>query len=76
MRLLCGRRMGQKPFGNLSETHWKPKPYKFIGSGAIDVTKPYKFTWFGAMDVTKPYKPRGPDCCLMYSVSRRSTPSP
>ncbi len=37
--------------------HKKPtKTYKFIGSGAMDVTKPYKFKGFGAMEVTKPYK--------------------
>ena len=33
-----------------------PKPYKFIGFGAMEVTKPYKFIGFGAMEVTKPYK--------------------
>ncbi len=33
-----------------------PKPYKFIGVGAMDVTKPYKITGVVAMDVTKPYK--------------------
>ena len=27
-----------------------PKPYKFIGSGDMDVTKPYEFIGFGAMD--------------------------
>ena len=36
-----------------------PKPYKFIGFGAMDVTKPYKFIGFGAMDVTKPYNSIG-----------------
>ncbi len=25
-----------------------PKPYKFIGFGAMDVTKPYEFIGFGA----------------------------
>jgi hypothetical protein len=34
----------------------EPKPYKFIGFGAMDVSKPYDFIGFGAMDVTKPYK--------------------
>ncbi len=33
-----------------------PKPYKFIGFGAMSGTKPYEFIWFGAMDVTKPYE--------------------
>jgi hypothetical protein len=33
-----------------------PKPYKFIGFGAMDVTKPYEFISFGAMDGTKPYE--------------------
>ena len=33
-----------------------PKPYEFIGFGAMDVTKPYEFIGFGAMDVTKPYE--------------------
>ncbi len=26
-----------------------PKPYKFIGFGAMDVTKPYEFIGFGAL---------------------------
>ncbi len=25
-----------------------PKPYEFIGFGAMDVTKPYEFIWLGA----------------------------
>ncbi len=33
-----------------------PKPYEFIGFGAVEVTKPYEFIGFGAMDVTKPYE--------------------
>ncbi len=33
-----------------------PKPYEFIGFGAMDVPKPYEFIRFGAMEVTKPYK--------------------
>ena len=33
-----------------------PKPYEFIGSGAMEVTKPYEFIRFGAMDTTKPNK--------------------
>ncbi len=53
-------------FGNIHG----PKPYEFMGFGAMGVTKPYKFIWFGnihgpksyelkgfgAMGVTKPYK--------------------
>jgi hypothetical protein len=30
------------------ETEKMPKPYEFIGFGAMDVTKPCKFIGFGA----------------------------
>ncbi len=32
-----------------------PKPYKFMGFGAMDITNPYNSIGFGAMDATKPY---------------------
>ncbi len=33
-----------------------PKPYEFIGLGAMDGPKPYEFIRFGAMDDPKPYE--------------------
>jgi hypothetical protein len=33
-----------------------PKPYKFIGFGAVDVTKPCEFIWFGDSHGPKPCK--------------------
>ncbi len=47
----------------IPEARVYPKPYEFIGFGAMEVTKPYKFIGFGAMDVTKPYKFIGSETC-------------
>ncbi len=40
---------------NIYKNMANPKPYEFIGFGAMAVTKPYQFIGFGAMAVTKPY---------------------
>ncbi len=52
-----GDKKGPKPYKFIGfGALYVTRPYKFIGFGALYVTRPYKFIGFGALDVTKPYK--------------------
>jgi hypothetical protein len=49
-----GPESAQNPRSPEGASMTPPKPYGFIGFGAMEVTKPYGFIRFGAMQVTPP----------------------
>ncbi len=54
--IVGGVRIRPKPYKSIGFGAMDvPRPYEVIGCGAMDVPKPYEFIGFGTMDVTKPH---------------------